>query len=63
MALTAKAGFRVDISTPDPQTVLMTIEIVEGARVRGTHIYTLKKLPDQDVDAVCRQACPIAFED
>ena len=63
MVLTAKAGFRVDVSTPDPETVLMTIEVVDGTRLRGTHKYTLKKAPDQDVDTLCREACPIAFED
>ena len=42
---------------------LMTIEVVDGTRLRGTHKYTLKKAPDQDVDTLCREACPIAFED
>jgi hypothetical protein len=63
MALTPKAGFRVDITSPDPETVLMTIQVVDGDRVRGTHTYTLKKQPGQDTDALCREACPIAFED
>lgn len=54
---------KTTIEEIDATRIRMIVEVIDDGRTRSRRTYNIAKSPNQEAEAVCREACPEAFSE